>query len=149
MKKYSIHEYFLFFLWFPLCRGEAGLLATPMYGYIVICFHWSPLLAFSVHFSSSSAFLRSLFTQSSHLSCGLARFLQPCCIFLSDLFRNLSSFILTMYIPTYGRIKYLLVTLTYIPVIASVTRILWSGIRPDHGDSTDRPWARIFFGNKF
>ena len=21
----------LFFLWFPLCRGEAGLLVTPMY----------------------------------------------------------------------------------------------------------------------
>ena len=23
----------LFFLWFPLCRGEAGLFVTPMYGY--------------------------------------------------------------------------------------------------------------------
>ena len=28
----------------------------------VICFHWSLLLVFSLHFSSSSAFLRSLFT---------------------------------------------------------------------------------------
>ena len=52
----------------------------------VICYHWSLLLAFSLHCSSSSAFLRSLFTQSSHLSCGLPRFLQP----------SLSSFILTM-----------------------------------------------------
>ena len=33
----------------------------------VIRFHRSLLLAFSLHFSSSSAFLRSLFTQSSHL----------------------------------------------------------------------------------
>ena len=31
----------------------------------------------SLHLSSSSAFLRSLFTQSSHLSCVLPRFLQP------------------------------------------------------------------------
>ena len=31
----------------------------------VIRFHWLLLLAFSLHFSSSSAFLRSLFTQSS------------------------------------------------------------------------------------
>ena len=46
----------------------------------VICFHWSLLLAFSLHFSSSSAFyffLRYLFTQSSHLSCGLPHFLKP------------------------------------------------------------------------
>ena len=33
----------------------------------VICFYRSLLLAFSLHFSSSSAFIRSLFTQSSHL----------------------------------------------------------------------------------
>ena len=62
----------------------------------VIRFHWSLLLAFSLHFSSSSAFLRSLFTQSSHLSCGLPRFLQPSCFIVSDLFGNFSSFILTM-----------------------------------------------------
>ena len=62
----------------------------------VIRFHWSLLCAFSLHFSSSSAFLRSLFTQSSHLSCGLPRFLQPSCFIVSDLFGNFSSFILTM-----------------------------------------------------
>ena len=62
----------------------------------VIRFHLSLLLAFSLHFSSSSAFLRSLFTQSSHLSCGLPRFLQPSCVVFSDLFGNFSSFILTM-----------------------------------------------------
>ena len=62
----------------------------------VICFHWSPLLAFSLHISSSSAFLRSLFTQSFHLSCGLPRFLEPYCFFASALFGSLSSFIRTM-----------------------------------------------------
>ena len=62
----------------------------------VICFHWSLLLAFSLQFSSSSAFLWSLFTQSSHLSCGLPRFLKQPCFFVSDLFGNLSSFLLTM-----------------------------------------------------
>ena len=49
----------------------------------VISFHRSLLLAFSLHFSSSFAFLKSLFTQSSHLSCGLPRFLDPsCCILM-------------------------------------------------------------------
>ena len=62
----------------------------------VICFHRSLLLAFSLHFYSSSAFLRSLFTQSSHLSCGLHRFLEPSCFFVSALFGSLSSFIRTM-----------------------------------------------------
>ena len=62
----------------------------------VIFFDWSQLLAFSLHLSSSSAFLRSLFTQSSHRSCGLPRFLQPPCVFISDLFCNPPSFILTM-----------------------------------------------------
>ena len=81
----------LFFLLFLLCRGEADLTAT-----FVICFHLSLLLAFSLHFSSSSAFLRSLFTQSSHLSCGLPRFLEPSCLFVLALFGSLSSFIHTM-----------------------------------------------------
>ena len=63
----------------------------------VICFHWSLLLVFSLHFSSFSfAFHRSLFTQSFHLSCGLPRFLDPSCFFVSALFGSLSSFIRTM-----------------------------------------------------
>ena len=62
----------------------------------VISFHRSLLLAFSLNFSSSSAFLRSLFTQSSHLSCGLPRFLEPSCLVVSALFGSLSSFIRTM-----------------------------------------------------
>ena len=37
-----------------------------------------------------------LFTQSSHLSCYLPRLLQTSCFFVSDLFGNLPSFILTM-----------------------------------------------------
>ena len=61
----------------------------------VIRFYWSLLLAFSLHFSSSSAFLSSLLTQSYYLSCGLPRFLQPSCFIVSDLFGNCSSFILT------------------------------------------------------
>ena len=62
----------------------------------VICFHWSLLLAFSLHLSSSSAFLRSVFTQSSHFRCGLPRFLEPSSFFVSALFGSLSSFIRTM-----------------------------------------------------
>ena len=50
----------------------------------VICFHRSLLLAFSLHLSSSSAFLKSLHT------------VLPSCFLVSDLFGNLSSFILTM-----------------------------------------------------
>ena len=85
----------LFFLWFP-CVG-VGLIYWSLRSMatFVICFHWSLLLAFSLHFSSSSAVLRSLFTQSSHLSCGLPRCLQPS-VFVSHLFGDLSSFILTV-----------------------------------------------------
>ena len=43
-----------------------------------------------------TAFLRSLFTQSSYLSCDLPCFLQSTCFFVSDLFGDLSSFILIM-----------------------------------------------------
>ena len=77
-------------------------LVTPIYGYIVIFFHWSVVDLFSPLF-----FLLCLFQISLHtlLSRGLPSFLQPSCFFLSDLFRNLSSFIQTMYIHTYGRIK--------------------------------------------
>ena len=83
----------LFFLWFPCVRArqvDRSLRSTATF---LICFHWSLLLAFSLHFSSSSAFLRSLFTQSSHLNCGLLRFLKPSCFFVSALFSNLSSFV--------------------------------------------------------
>ena len=63
----------------------------------VISFHRSLLLAFSLNFSSSFALLKSLFTQSSHLSCGLPRLLEPSCLFVSALFGSLSSFIRTMW----------------------------------------------------
>ena len=62
----------------------------------VICVPWSLLLAFSLHLSSSSAFLRSIFTPFSHLRCGLPRFLEPACFFVSALFGSLSYFIRTM-----------------------------------------------------
>ena len=45
--------------------------------------HCSLLLAFSLHFYFSSAFLKFLFLQSSHLRCGLPRFLHPSCFWLS------------------------------------------------------------------
>ena len=87
----------MFLLWFPFWRGEAGLFVTPLYGYVCNLFPLDPVVAFYLLFCSSSAFLGSLFTQSSHLRCGLPRFLSPSCFFVSDLFGNLSSFILTMY----------------------------------------------------
>ena len=99
----AIFEFVIYmsFLWFSLFVGvRLVYLSLRSTATFVISFCRSLLLAFSLHFSSSSAFLRSLFrslfTQSSHLSCGLPRFLQPSCFFDSDLFSNLSSFILTM-----------------------------------------------------
>ena len=85
----------LFFLWFPCVGVRLVYWSLRSTASFVIRFHWCLLLAFSLHFSSSSAFLRYLFTQSSHISCGLPRFLKPC-FFVSDLFGNLSSFFLTM-----------------------------------------------------
>ena len=91
-------NFLLFFLLFPVCRGEAGQLSLWYFCYF---FHCSPLLAFLLHFSSSSVFLRYLFRQPSNLSYGLESslhsFLQPSCFFVSDdLFGNLSYFILAM-----------------------------------------------------
>ena len=68
-----------------LSQGRRQSFITPLHGYF--------RKKNSLHFSSSSAFSRSLFRQSSHLSCGLPRFPQPP-LFVSDIFGNLSSFIL-------------------------------------------------------
>ena len=78
--------------------GEAGLglLVTPKYSYFRNLFPLVPVVGLYLHFPSLSAFLRSLFTQSSHLNCGLPRFLEPSCFFVSDLFGNSSYFTLTM-----------------------------------------------------
>ena len=54
-------------------------------------FHIFLLLTFSLQFSSSNLFRRSIFRQSSHPSCGLPRLLQPPCFFLSPIFGTLSS----------------------------------------------------------
>ncbi len=99
-------EIFLFFLWFPCVGVRLVYWSLRRTATFVICFHWSLVLSFSLHFSSSSAFLRSLFTQSSDLSCGLPRFLQPSCFFVSDHFGNLSSFILTMSSPFHPALDY-------------------------------------------
>ena len=80
-----------FYVWVRLVYWSLRCMAT-----FVISFHGSLLLAFPLHYSSSPAFLRYVFTQSSHLGCGLPRFLQHSGFFVSDLFGNLSSFILRM-----------------------------------------------------
>ena len=89
----------------------------------VICFHWPLLLAFSLHFSSSSAFL----SPSSHilpiLSCGLPCFLEPSCFFVSVLFGSLSSFIRTM-CPAH-----FIWLLTILPTIQEKTRNLLQSYR--------------------
>ena len=59
-------------------RGEAGLLlVTPKYGYFRNVLPLVSVVGLFSPLSSSSAFLRSLFTQSSHLSCSLPRILKP------------------------------------------------------------------------
>ena len=103
----------LSFLWFPFCRGEAGLVVTPINGYFCNLFPLLHVVGLFLHFSSSSAFLRYLFTQSSHLCCGLPRFLQPSCFFVSDIFGNISSFILTM---QFGRCRPTLIVTTVGPI---------------------------------
>ena len=74
-----------FFPSFPFCRGQAGQLSLVCRA-MLLCFHCSLLLAFSLHFSSSSAFLRSVFTLSSLLSGCLALF----CNLLVSLFQIFS-----------------------------------------------------------
>ena len=69
-----IQRNMLFFLLFPLCRGEAGLLVTAKYGYFRDLLPSVPVVGIFSPLSSSSAFLRYLFTQCSHLNCGLPRF---------------------------------------------------------------------------
>ena len=85
----------------------------------VISFHWSLLLAFSLNFSSSSAFLKSLFTQSSHLSCGLPRFLEPSCFFVLALVGSLSSFIRTMCQANFIRLLTILPTIQALVLTSS------------------------------
>ena len=58
----------LFFISFPMCRGDTGQLSLLYAATFVIVFHWSPSLPCSLHFSSSSAFLRPVFTQSTTLA---------------------------------------------------------------------------------
>ena len=77
-------------------RVGVGYVSLSCSATFVIRFPCTLLLAFSLHFSSSSAFPRSLFTQSSHPSCGLPRFLKPSCFFVSDHFGDLSSCLMTM-----------------------------------------------------
>ena len=68
-------------VWLAICRSAVWLLSLSL----------APL-----HFSFPRASIISLFRQSSHLSCGFPRFLQPACFFVSELVDTHSSFILTM-----------------------------------------------------
>ena len=110
---------------FPCVGVRLVYLSLRCTATFVIRFHWSLLLAFSLHFSSSSVFLRSLFTQSSHLSCGLPRFLQPSCFIVSDLFGNFSSFILTMCPAHFIRLLTILPTMQAL-VPTSSRKYYWS-----------------------
>ena len=104
---------------FPFCRGEAGnfsLCSTATFVIFSIAPHCWPF----PHFSSSSAFLRSLFKQSSHLSCCRPRFLQPPCSFVSDLFGNLSSFILTIWPAHFIQLLTILPTMEALVPISSL-----------------------------
>ena len=54
----------------------------------------------------SSVFLRPLFRQSSHFSCGVLPLLQPLCRYVSYIFSDLSTFILNMCLANLIRIYY-------------------------------------------
>ena len=82
----------MFFPWFPLCRGDAGLLVTPKYGYFCNLFPLVPV----VGLFSPLFFLLCLSQISLHTVLPSFRFLKPSCFFDSDIFRNLSYIILTM-----------------------------------------------------
>ena len=94
-KTWSEYKVVLLFLSHPYGRDEAG---HSSFRFTVIQYfcHSSQLLVLSLHCSSSSAFLMSLFRQSSHLRCGFPCFPQPPCLFDSVHFDKHSSFILTI-----------------------------------------------------
>ena len=81
----------------PLSMGEAGLLVTcRCTDTSVICFHWSLLLAyFSPIFLPPLPF-SDLSSHSPHILTVVFLVSETSCFFMSDLFGNLSSFILTM-----------------------------------------------------
>ena len=83
----SLLQQIAFSLLFPFCMCDDCQLSLGFTANSVYSIHCSLLMAFSLHFSSSHCFLRHLFTQSSHLTCGLARFLQPSCFFCLRYFR--------------------------------------------------------------
>ena len=66
-----------------LIVGAMMVTITSLYSYYCYILPSLSVIGIFLHFSSSSAFLRSLFTQSSRLSCGLPRSLQPSCFFVS------------------------------------------------------------------
>ena len=119
---------------------------------------------FSLHFSSSSAFLMSLFRQSSRLSCGLPSFLRHPCFFVVAIFGNHSSFILTICpahfmlptrqassVPIYSLGSFILLFSTlytsYSPYPVVLAYLL-------HGCCSDRatilkPWCYIAYSNPY
>ena len=80
----------------PLVSFLWGRVVTPLYDYFYYYFPWLPVVGLSLQLSSSYAFNRPLFKQSSPLSCGVPRFLEPSGFFVSDIFGNISYFILTI-----------------------------------------------------
>ena len=70
-----------------LSSGNPPILAVVIWLYGYFCYLSPPLFSF---LCLPPSFPKSLFRQSSHLSCGLPHFLQSPCVFVSALFVNLS-----------------------------------------------------------
>ena len=68
---------------------------NQLYGYFYYYFPLLPVVGLSRQLSSSYVFIIPHFKQFSPLSCGVPRFLELSCFFVSDLFGNISYFILT------------------------------------------------------
>ena len=101
-----------------LIVGARLVTITSLYSYYCYILPSLSVIGIFLHFSSSSAFLRSLFTQSSHLNCGLPRFLQPSCFFVSHLFGDLSSFILTLCPALFTRLLFCLLLQATAPILS-------------------------------
>ena len=80
-----------FFILFPCCGGEAGHFPHRFTATVVILFHLSLLLAFSLHFSSACAVLRVLCLENPPIFTEVFLiFATSLLLCLASLFSNLS-----------------------------------------------------------
>ena len=105
-----------------ILRGEAGQLSVRcMYVYFRYFFHCFLSLVFSLHCFTCSAIPKPLFTQSSHLSCGrLSLSLHPSCFAVTDIFGNLSAFVLTTCPAHFVRLETIFPTTQYLVPTSSL-----------------------------